>query len=90
MLTKKLDHLRLKGSPACTASAYNKSVPLLLHAWEAFPSFYFLFNVRLFILREKASRGEAETEGKRVPVRLCTISAELHAGLEPMNYEIRT
>ena len=40
----------------------------------------------LFILRDK----ERERERERIPSRLCTVSAELDAGLELTNYEIIT
>ena len=42
--------------------------------------------------RERASGGgaERERERKRIPSRLCTVSAEPEAGLDPTNREIVT
>ena len=40
--------------------------------------------------REGTSRGRAERRRDRIPSRLCTISTEPDAGLEPTNREITT
>ena len=52
----------------------------------------FILNVYLFIFREKvcASAGGAERDGKRIPSRLCALSAEPDMGLDLMNREIMT
>ena len=44
----------------------------------------------LIFVTERVSVGGAEREGERerIPSRLCTISTEPDAGLEPMNHEI--
>ena len=34
--------------------------------------------------------GQKETETERIPSRLCAVSAEPNAGLEPTNHEIMT
>ena len=34
--------------------------------------------------------GQRERERKRIPSRLCAVSAEPNAGLEPTNHEIMT
>ena len=64
--------------------------------------FYFilLFNVYLFILREKERQRErelmhmsgagAEREGERSPRRLLAVSTEPNVGLELMTLEIKT
>ena len=58
---------------------------------------YFVKNIYLFIFerqrereRERESRGGAERGGERIPSRLCTVSSEADAGLEPMDCEIMT
>ena len=39
-------------------------------------------------VRAHASRGGAEREGERIPSRLCTVSVEPDAGLDPTTHEI--
>ena len=51
-------------------------------------SFYLKKFLNLFIERE--SRGGAEREGERIPSRLCAVSVELDAGIDPTNCEIMT
>ena len=46
--------------------------------------------IYLFWERDSTSKGGAEKERKRIPSRLCTISAELDVGLKTMNREIMT
>ena len=50
-----------------------------------------VFNVYLFILREResTSRGR-EREKERILSRLCIVSREPDIGLDPMNCEIMT
>ena len=58
------------------------------------PSPYFLKCLFIYFeretKRERMSRGEAETEGERIPSRLCDDSAEADVGLELTNREIMT
>ena len=52
----------------------------------------FLKFILLFILRKgehEQGRGrETEREGERIPSRLCAVSTEPNAGLDPTNHEI--
>ena len=50
-------------------------------------TFFKLF-IYLFIYLEHTNKGEAERE--RIPSRLCTVSTEPDAGLNPTNCEIMT
>ena len=49
------------------------------------------FCLFIYSAKEKVKeQGRAEREGKRIPSRLCTASAEPDEGLELMNHEIMT
>ena len=54
----------------------------------------YMYILGLFILkqRDRENRGGAEREGERekIPSRVCTVNAELNAGLKPTNHEIKT
>ena len=54
-------------------------------------SFFFSKFIFIYFEREIESKGGgAEREGDRIPSRLCAVSSEPDAGLEPMNHEIMT
>ena len=40
--------------------------------------------------REQEREGQKERERERIPSRLCSVSTEPNARLEPMNHEIMT
>ena len=47
-------------------------------------------NIFKFLYFEKRSRGGAEKEGERIPIKLHAVSTEPNAGLDLMNHEIMT
>ena len=61
---------------------------------KEFRIIFFFFNVYLFLRqRQSVNRGGAEREGdteSETGSRLCTVSTEPDAGLEPTNCEIMT